>query len=188
MKIYVETTLLLAMAKDEELAQKIDLKNAFISDLVLAEIHNLEEPWRNWVAKFLKEHPLVSVKLQKEEIEFARKYVYNKIIKPEEFTLGLHYFIGCSKGFDAIYTCDPLLEQLKPEMDRINLHFNKNTTEVKNFSCTDYPQADLIKIRQMINRLCESQGEVRLLTAIRESQEFFCKEKELSIKRLEKLC
>ncbi len=186
MKTYITTSLLLSIAKEPEKLSQIE-GEPYISDLVIAEVHNIEEPWREWVAKLLKEHPMLCVKVQKEELEFSRKYVYNKVLTPEEYCTGLHYYIGCTKGFDEVHTCNSLMAEKKEELDRINQHFNKKTTEVKLLKCTDFPAEELSRVRKMIARLCETQGEIKLLSAIRESVDFFFKEKELSLRRVEKI-
>ncbi len=187
MKAYVETSLLLAMAKEASSFDELYTVELVVSDLVIAEVHNLEEPWRQWVAQFLNEREVACLRVEKEDLEFARKYIYNKVLSTEEYPLGVHYLMACTRGADRCYTCDVMLEQLKEGMDRINGHFGKPTVSISVIPCEDYPRQDLLKVRAMVGRLCESQGEVRLLSAIRESVDFFQREKGIRLRRVPKV-
>ncbi len=181
--VYVETSAILNKAANKEKLEG----EAIISDVVLAEIHNLDEPWRDWCARLLKENPPPNIRIEQEEVEFARKYVYNKVLSKEDYIIGLHYILACLRGAKKLMTCNPLFAEKKEELDRINRHFKKPTIEIELVECTKIPEETLKKVRSMAHRLLETQGPVKLVQALRESQEFFQKEKELKIRRISRI-
>ncbi len=178
---YIETSVLLWCAKNRE-----GLPGGVVSDLVLAEVHNLDEPWRDWAARLLEEASPLCLRLELSEVEFAQKYVYNHVLASSDYPLGLHYALACLRGLDGVVSCGDALEERKPELDRINSHFKVPAVEVETFECSELPEK-LFEVRGMIGRLLESQGPVRLLQAVRESQEFFQREKGLKLKRVGKI-
>ncbi len=182
MKIYIETQLLISAAKYDECSLP---KEAFTSDLAIAEIHNIDEPERTWVAQLLENNYIPCLKVNKEEFEFARKYVYNHIINPKDFCLGVHYAIA-AKVQAKLFSNDERFSLLKEEFNRINQHFGWPITKVEVAKCST-TETNLQKVREMINRLFETQGSVRTVAAVKESVEFFTREKKLNLKRVEKI-
>lgn len=186
-KKYIETTsLLLAIREEfkEKLLSEIKDFDYFVSDLVLAEIHNMDEPDREYVARLLNEiNPLV-LKIQEEDLEFGRKYVYNKVLENKDYPLGVHYLIA-SKNNAVIVTCAKKLSDLKDGLDRINSYFKLPTSTISLIGY--YESETLEKVRASIGRLVETQGEKKLAVNIRESSEFFIREKKLPLVRREKV-
>ncbi|MGB9808101.1 MAG: hypothetical protein ACPLSJ_06035, partial [Thermosulfidibacteraceae bacterium] len=124
-RVYIETSAILFFVKKdlkENLTNLLKDKTHFISDLVLAEIHNMDEPYREYTARLLEEIGFPVLKLQEEDTEFARKYVYNKVIETKEYSLGLHYYLA-AKNNAAIITASNRLIEVKEGLERINNHF-----------------------------------------------------------------
>lgn len=183
---YAETSFVLAACKDE--AAEGRLKEGFVvSDLVIAEIHNLDEPWRTWSAQLLKELNPVCLRIENDLVEFAKKYVYNKVIGYGELSLGIHYILAACGGADLLVSCDARFSELKAGFDNLNRHFGRPTIDVEVAECADWPRDMLSRIRGMVGRLCESQGSVRLTSAVYESLDFFFREKELRLRRVARL-
>lgn len=186
-KKYIETTSLLSALKDEfkeKLLSEIKGFNYFVSDLVLAEIHNMDEPDREYVARLLQEINPPVLKIQEEDLEFGRKYVYNKVLESKDYPLGVHYLIA-SKNNAVIVTCLKKLLELKDGLERINNYFKLPTPDISIIG--HYENESLDRIRVSIGRLVEAQGEKKLAIVIRESSEFFIREKKLSLIRREKV-
>ncbi len=190
-RVYLDTELLIFAAKSKENEEKLNAllsgHQPFLSDLIIAEIHNLDEHFRHWIAQFLERNPMPVIKVNEEIIEFARKYVYNKVIEIENFTVGLHYAIASLKGIEIIFTPSEEWLSFYQGFKRINEHFNVSTPEIKKIEAEDIPSSNLKDVRKKIARLLETQGTTRLFRAIIESQEHFFKEKGIRLTRIEKI-
>ncbi|GEM_PF-6633105 len=190
-KVYIDTELLLFATKSRENEEQFNAllsgHQPFLSDLVIAEVHNLEEQFRHWVGEFLEKNPMPVIKVNEESIEFARKYVYNKVIEMKDFAIGLHYAIASLKGIDIVFTPSDKWVELYEGFKRINEHFNVSAPEIRKVDVKEIPKSSLEEIRVKIARLLEAQGTTRLFKAIIESQELFFKEKGFRLTRIEKI-
>ncbi len=190
-KVYVDTELIIFAAKQKEnedvFNELLSGHQPFISDIVIAEIHNLNEPFRHWTAQYLEKNTFPVIKISEEAIEFAKKYVYNKVIDSKDLTIGLHFSLASYKGIDFIVTPNEKWEQYFQGFKRINEHFNLSVPEIKKVTLKEIPQTNLEDIREKIARLLETQGTTRLYRAIIESQEHFSREKKIKFQRIEKI-
>lgn len=186
-KLYLETTFILLVVDrklEDSIKEELKDKYAFTSDVTLAEIHNLEEPIREFSARFLNDINIPVLKLHEYLAEFSRKYVYNKVLEEKDYSIGLHYLIA-SKNSAKLITADEKFEKLKEGLDRINSYFKVPITDVEIKGT--YSNELLDKVRYNIGKLISSQGEKKFTVSIRESSEFFIREKKLPLLRREKI-
>jgi predicted nucleic acid-binding protein len=114
-KIYIETTIFSYYFLEEkerrqdrmdtvELIREIDEGrfDAFISNIVIAEIDRCLEPKRTNMVKLINDHPIYILEGLPGYIELAEKYISEKVIPVRKRNDALHIAIAAVNGLDVL--------------------------------------------------------------------------------------
>ncbi len=191
--IYVETSLVLeALKKGEEgdkaLAHLRSIRDGgYLSEPVLAEIHNLEEPRREWVARLLKELPFPILRVNPQAVELANRYVYNRVFEGTLRDLGLHVALASVRGCEGIDTCDSRLEEALDGMKRVNQVAGYTLPTIRFPVGKKDGDGELDEVRALAWRVTSRKKVEEVARTIQEMADSFMKEKGLSLEKVGKV-
>jgi len=196
MSIYIETSVILASVEKGEFGERcveflntLSLESTYLSELVLAEVHNLEEPRREWVARLLKKRPFAIYRVSTKAIELAEKYFFNKVIAPEHRDTGLHVAIASLYGCKTLYTWDKdYIISNQQGFSKINSIFGCSLPElILPFDDYEWKDKELYNIRALSYRVTSRKDKREITRGIKESCDFFLKEKKLTLDKVGKV-
>lgn len=197
MDVYIETSTILASLERTDLGERCDqflkglpLESSYLSELVLAEIHNLEEPRREWAARLLKERPFPILRVNVRALDLANKYFFNKVILPEHRDGGLHVAIASLRGCETLYTWDEdhLIAQ-QEGFGRINNVMGCPIPHLLSpFPIEEgWEDAELHAVRALSYRVTSRKQKKEVVRGVVESADFFMKEKGLNLQKVGKI-
>ncbi len=190
--IYLETSLVLeALKKGEEgeaarsyLEEVLD-QGGHLSELVLAEVHNLDEPRREWTARLLKELPFPLLRVNSQAVDLANRYVYNKVFQEALRDLGLHVALASVRGCDRLDTLDKRVLEAKEGIERVNQVAQFSVPEIHLPLAGDWEaDRELDGIRALSWRVTSRKRIEEVTRTIQEMADNFMKEKGLSLEKV----
>ena len=193
--ILIETSLVLAALLEGPLGEEvrsylrgIKEKGGHISEPLLAEIHNLDEPRREWVARLLKDLPFPILRMNLDAINLAQRYVYNKIFEGPLRDLGLHAALASVKAWEELVTLDERLITAREGIERINQVANYPTPAFSlPLSIRWTGDEELDRVRALSWRVTgEKKGE-EVVRIIQDMAASFLKEKRLALEKVGKV-
>ncbi len=165
-------------------------KGGHISELLLAEIHNLNEPRREWTAQLLKELPLPILRINLKAVNLAQRYVYNKIFEGPLRDLGLHAALASVKACEELVTLDERLITAREGVERINQVAHYSTPAFSHsqpLSMEWKGDEELYKMRSLSWRVTGKKKGEEVVRIIQEMAANFLKEKGLTLEKVGKV-
>jgi predicted nucleic acid-binding protein len=192
--IYVETSLVLeALKKGEDgeralvYLRKVKEEGGYLSEVVLAEIHNLEEPRREWVARLLKELPFPLLRVNPPSVELANRYVYNRVFEGELRDLGLHVALASVRGCERLDTLDGRLDGAIEGVGRVNQVAGYPSPSINFPLGKGERDGELDGVRALSWKVTSRKKAEEVARIIQEMADSFMKEKELSLEKVGKV-
>ncbi|RLD96484.1 MAG: hypothetical protein DRI93_00830 [Aquificota bacterium] len=194
--IYVETSLVLVALRNDERGEeargyleKVWEAGGHLSELVLAEIHNLDEPRREWTARLLKDVPLPILRVNLQSLELANRYVYNKVFDQPLRDLGFHAALASVRRCERLDTCDGRLLEAVQGIDRVN-QVAGYTTPGFSFPLSNGPwegDEELDGVRTLSWRVTSRRKSEEVVRTVQEMADNFVREKGLSLEKVGKI-
>jgi len=193
--VLIETSLVLAALWEDPLGEEVRYylqgireKGGHISELLLAEIHNLDEPRREWVARLLRDLPLPILRINLKAVNLAQRYVYNKIFEGPLRDLGLHAALASVKAWEELVTLDERLITAREGIERINQVADYPTPAFSHpLSIGWKGDEKLDRVRALSWRVTgEKKGE-EVMRIIQDMAASFLKEKKLALEKVGKV-
>lgn len=193
--ILIETSLVLAALGEDPLGEEVRSylqgvreRGGHISELLLAEIHNLNEPRREWTAQLFRELPLPILRINLKAVNLAQRYVYNKIFEGSLKDLGLHAALASVKAWEELVTLDERLTTAREGVERINQVADHPTPAFSLPLSIEWKgDEELDRVRALSWRVTgEKKGE-EVVRIIQEMAANFLKEKRLSLEKVGKV-
>lgn len=193
--ILIETSLVLAALwedpQGEEVRsylQEIREKGGHISELLLAEIHNLDEPRREWVARLLRDLPFPILRINLKAVNLAQRYVYNKIFEGSLRDLGLHAALASVKAWEELVSLDERLITAREEIERINRVAGYSTPAFSHLLSIGWKgDEELDRVRALSWRVTGGKKGEEVLKIIQDMASSFLKEKKLALEKVGKV-
>ena len=190
--IYVETSLvLLALERGDEgeeargYLEGVLQKGGHLSELVLAEVHNLDEPRREWAARLLKELPFPLLRVNLQALELANRYVYNRVLEGPLRDLGLHGALASVRKCERLDTCDGRFLEALEGIERVNQVAGYPSSSVHLPLGEGWKgDEELDGVRALSWRVTSRKKGEEVVRAIQEMAQNFMKEKGLSLEKV----
>ena len=189
--VYVETSLVLEALKKGEEGERalaylkgVKEEGGHLSEQVLAEIHNLDEPRREWAARLLKEVPFPLLRVNLPSLELANRYVYNRVFPGELRDLGLHMALASVRNCSRLDTCDSRVLDALEGIERVNQVAGHSVPSV-NLALGEWGgDQELDGVRALSWKVTSRRKVEEVARTIQEMADNFMKEKGLSLKKV----
>ncbi len=190
--IYVETSLVLEALKKGEAGERalaylkrVKDEGGHLSELVLAEIHNLDEPRREWTARLLRELSFPLLRVNPTSLELANRYVYNKVFPGELRDLGLHVALASVRDCSKLDTCDGRLVEALEGIEKVNQVAGYPVPSVSLPLGEEWEgDQELDGVRALSWRVTSRKKTEEVARTIQEMADNFMKEKGLSLEKV----
>jgi len=194
--ICIETSAILAALKTGEEGESMKLhlqeildQAGHVSELLLSEIYNLDEPRKEWAAQLFNELPFPILRVNPEVLELANRYVYNKVFDSNLRDLGAHAALATIRECEGLLSLDNRMLNNTENIARINKVAGYNTPRI--FSA--HPQKtwladeELDNIRSLSWRVTNRKKAEETARSIQEMANNFLKEKSINLRKVGKI-
>lgn len=194
--IYVETSLVLMALRDDGAGEEargylegVWKEGGHLSELVLAEVHNLDEPRREWTARLLKDIPFPLLRVNLQALDLANRYVYNKVFDQSLRDLGFHAALASVRNCDRLDTCDGRFLEAVQGIKRVNQVAGYATPEVSTPLSGGPWEGDeeLDGVRALSWRVTSRKKGKEVVRTIQGMADNFMREKGLSLEKVGKI-
>ncbi len=194
--IYVETSLVLMALRDGEAGEEakrylegVWKEGGHLSELVLAEIHNLDEPRREWTARLLKDIPFPLLRVNLQALDLANRYVYNKVFGQSLRDLGFHAALASVRNCNRLDTCDGRFLEAVQGIKRVNRVAGYTTPEISTPLSGGPWEGDeeLDGVRALSWRVTSRKKGEEVVRTIQKMADNFMREKGLSLEKVGKI-
>ncbi len=194
--LLIETSVLLAAIEESPVGeatlgflQGAAERDGHISELVLSEVYNLNEPRREWTARLLADLSLPVVRISTKAVNLAQRYVYNKVLEAPLRDLGLHVALASVGTWKEVGTWDRRLVKAREGIERINktAGYPIPVLSIPSPLWMWGPDEELDGVRALSWRVTEKKKDYELMRIIQEMAANFIREKGLTLEKVGKV-
>ena len=194
--ICIETSVILAALRSSEHGETVKShlqglleQKGHLSELLLAEIYNLEEPRKEWASQLFRELSFPVLRVNPESLELANRYIYNKVLPPDLRDLVAHAALATIKECEGLFTLDTRILNAVEEIARINNVAGYPTPRIFSADLQEEEPIDkeLDKIRSLSWKVTNRRKAEEVARDIKEMANNFLKEKGVNLRKVGKI-